>query len=260
LAEVKMPKGKITGQAVSRVTALQEIEAVPIREPDVAAALALQTSQRWEVQHFTESLPGDKGSLPIDIFRPNTRSQSPAVLFLYGALGLTQNYLPFLQYLVQQGFVMVVPHYFNPTGTVCARGSTSRTHFLPWLGSLIDVLGVMRTYPQIDSARIGVLGVSLGASLALSLGAQVPGLKAVVEFFGYIPRIALVSSMPPTMIVHGGWDKHVPVRSAITLALALKEKNIPCEMKIYPWERHVIRPLAFADAVKRAKDFLVEYL
>jgi dienelactone hydrolase len=237
----------------------REIQAAaPARELGTIPAAPL--SRDVAIHRSSESISSNHGPIPLDIFRPSTTTASPALLFLYGSFGLTPNYIPFIEHLAKRGYLVLVPHYFSRTGTIRARDNTYRFHFFPWLGSLIDAFGTVRSRPQVDSARIGLVGVSLGAALALSMGAQLPGIKAVVEFSGHIPAIAFLSSMPPTMIVHGGADKRVPVRPAINLAMTLKKRNIPCELVIYPGELHVIRQLVFGDAVRRATEFLAKYL
>jgi dienelactone hydrolase len=214
------------------------------------------TGPKKDVMHSVESISRDLGSIRVNIFRPAPGEKRAAVFFLHGAFGLIPSYLPFIYPLVRNGYLVFAPNYFSPTGTSLARMEASRENFFPWLGTAIDAFGNLRSRNEIDCSRIATAGTSLGASLALALGAQLPGVRAVVEFFGHVPKICLVSSMPPTFIVHGGSDRHVPVRTAVRLAVVLKERNVPCELNVYPYERHVLRPRFFREAMKRATEFL----
>ena len=228
--------------------------------PFVATILPPETRSNREITHSVGSVSSDLGPISVDIFRSSARVRSPAVFFLHGAFGLTPNYLPLIRYLAGRGYLVFAPNFFSRTGTSWAKVEVSRENFFPWLGILIDAFGNLRSHDEVDPRRIGMMGISLGASLALALAAQLPGVRAVVEFFGHVPRLCLISAMPPTMIVHGGSDRHVHPRDALRLAESLRARSIPCELNIFPLQRHVIRGPAFLEAVKRTAEFLDTHL
>ncbi len=53
--------------------------------------------------------------------------------------------------------------------------------------------------------------------------------------------------MPPVFMWHTFEDKSVPVRNSLEMALALKEKNVPFELHIYPDGRHGLGIVKCAD-------------
>jgi carboxymethylenebutenolidase len=207
-----------------------------------------------------DPLADTTGPVPFRIFRPAVTTRGPAIFFLHGANGLTPKYYPFIHHLTNCGYYIFAPLYFTPTGTLFAGRKAVGKHFFAWLGALIDAMFDLRSRAEVDSSRIGVAGISLGASLSLALAAQCSGIRAVADFFGEIPGISLVSLMPPTLVVHGAADRHVPVAKIFKLVHALRQQNTPCQLKIYPGERHVLRPVAFHHAMSQASAFFDLYV
>ena len=80
-----------------------------------------------------------------------------------------------------QGYAVFVVHYFERTGTVWADRDTTRTNFPNWMRTVGDAMTFTSQHAFVDANRIGLLGFSLGAYLALSVASVEPGVKAVVE-------------------------------------------------------------------------------
>ena len=78
-------------------------------------------------------------------------------------------------------------------------------HALAWVAARRDV----------DPDRIGVVGISLGAALGLTVAGTEPRVRALVDYFGPLPQGAIPSGawLPPTLILHGGADPIVPSRT-----------------------------------------------
>lgn len=223
----------------------------------------LKSPAGWSLNRSGRSanpLADTRGPIPFRIFRPAVTTRGPAIFFLHGANGLTLKYYPFINHLTNCGYYVFAPLYFTGTGTLFAGRKAANNHFFAWLGALIDAMFDLRSRAEVDSSRIGVIGISLGASLSLALAAQCSGIKAVVDFFGEIPAMSLVSLMPPTLVVHGAADGHVPVARIFKLVHALRQQNTPCQLKIYPGERHVLRPAAFHHAMSQASAFFDQYV
>lgn len=206
-------------------------------------------------------------SIPYDIFRPNTDRALGGVLLLHGADGMlspywAQRYQQLAQALAQAGFVVMLPHYFARTGTDWADRPTIVQNFLPWAETAAQAISELGKQPGVDSKRIGVVGVSLGASLANSLATQDSRIAAVVDCFGTLPEFVEqhASRFAPTLILHGEADAVVPVREATQLEAALKKHNVPYEIKLYPGQGHGFTGPALADAERRTLAFLEHYL
>ena len=165
--------------------------------------------------------------------------------------------------LAAQGFAVFVLHYFDRTGTtqVFDRPTIMR-NFPAWGKTVWDAISHVEQHAQVDKERIGVLGFSLGAYLALSVASVNARVKAVVEFFGGFPKEMkfFMRRLCPVLILHGDADATVPVQEAYDLQVLLEKKGIPYEMKIYPGAGHGFDNMVWRDAGTRALQFLRKFL
>jgi carboxymethylenebutenolidase len=129
--------------------------------------------------------------------------------------------------------------------------------------TLWDAISFVGAQPQVDRERIALLGFSLGAYLSLANSAIDPRVKAVVEFFGGMPKEMnlFMRRLCPVLILHGEADPTVPVEEAYRLQRLLVKKGIPYEMKIYPGAGHGFEDQTiWRDAGLKSLQFLQRYL
>jgi carboxymethylenebutenolidase len=206
----------------------------------------------------------ESGGKPIrlDAYLPETSEKAPAVIALYGSGGDVQGMHKYAALLAEQGFAVYVLHYFDRTGTQFADKQTIFKNFPAWMKTLWDAISFVDTQPAVDRARIALLGFSLGAYLSLSNAAIDGRVRAVVEFFGGLPREMklFMRRLCPTLILHGEADTTVPVDEAYQLRDLLEKKNIPYEIKVYPGADHGFDNEIWRDAGLRALHFLQKHL
>jgi len=205
------------------------------------------------------------GSKPIrlDAYLPDSTSKLPAVLALYGSGGGIEGMNEPASMLAEQGFAVFVLHYFDRTDTAQATDkATIFRHFPAWGKTVWDAIGHIAQHPQVDPDRIGLLGFSLGAYLALSVASVDSRVKVVVEFFGGLPKEMklFMRRLCPTLILHGEADPIIPIAEAYDLQQLLEKKNVAYEMKIYPGQGHVFDHETWRDAGMRSFRFLQKYL
>jgi carboxymethylenebutenolidase len=203
-------------------------------------------------------------NIRLDCFLPNVNGQRfPAVIGLHGSGGGQTGMADPASLLAGQGFAVYVLHYFDRTGTTEIDGlQTIFRHFPVWMKTLWDAVSFVARQPQVDPERVGLLGFSLGAYLALSASAIDSRIKAVVEFFGGMPKEMkfFARRLCPVLILHGDQDKTVPVEEAYHLQQMLEKKQIAYEMQIYPGVGHGFSGETWRDAGLRALAFLKKYL
>jgi len=202
-------------------------------------------------------------SIRLDAYLPEAPSAPlPAVLALHGAGGNVAGMEKYASALAAQGFVVYVLHYFDRTGTESADKPTILRNFPLWMKTLWDAISFVETQPRVDRERIALLGFSLGAYLSLANSAIDPRVKAVVEFFGGMPKEMnlFMRRLCPVLILHGEVDQTVPVQEAYQLQRLLEKKGIPYEIKIYAGEGHGFENEVWRDAGLRALHFLQKYV
>ena len=212
-------------------------------------------------QLFFES--GNK-NIRLDCFLPSANGQRfPAVIGLHGSGGGHASMAEPAGLLAGQGFAVYVLHYFDRTGTVELDGlQTIFRHYPAWMKTLWDAVSFVAVQPQVDPERIGLLGFSLGAYLSLSASTIDSRVKAVVDFFGGLPKEMkfFMRRLCPVLILHGEQDRTVPVAEAYHLQQLLEKKQIPYEMQIYPGVGHGFSGEVWRDAGMRTLTFLKKHL
>lgn len=203
-------------------------------------------------------------AIRLDCFLPSGNGKRfPAVIGLHGSGGGYFSMAEPAGLLAGQGFAVYVLHYFDRTGTTAVDGlATIARNYPAWMKTLWDAVSFVARQSQVDPNRIALLGFSLGAYLAVSEAAIDSRVRAVVEFFGGLPKEMKIfmRRLCPMLILHGAEDKTVPVAEAYHLQQVLEKKQIPYEMQIYPNVGHGFSGEVWRDAGLRTLAFLNKYL
>jgi carboxymethylenebutenolidase len=207
----------------------------------------------------------ESGNKPIrlDAYLSDATGKLPTVLALYGSGGGLAGMNEPATMLAEQGFAVFVLYYFDRTGTTYVTDKqTIFRNFPAWGKTVWDAVSHIEQHPQVDPDRIGLLGFSLGAYLALSVASVDPRVKAVVEFFGGLPKEMRIfmRRLCPVLILHGEADLTVPVQEAYDLQNLWEKKGIRYEIKIYPGAGHSFEDSVWRDAGLRTAQFLKKYL
>jgi carboxymethylenebutenolidase len=231
----------------------------------VALALNLLAGQNAPAEARTETFVSGGKAITAEWFSPASmpEAKSPAVLLLHGADGMTraETYRLGAQALAAAGFHVILIRYFERTGDTRANWSSLREDAPLWLETVRDALTYVRRHPDVDPDRMGVVGFSLGASLALAAAGEDARIKAVVDVFGPVPVGAEgTRHTPPVLILHGARDRVVPVENAHRIAALLKARGVPHEIKVYPDQGHGFHGPAQIDAAGRILAFLERHL
>lgn len=187
---------------------------------------------------------------------------APAVALLHGWGGNAQYMLPFARLLHQAGFAVLLLDARNH-GKSDADDFSSMVKFAE---DLEHGLAWLKARPEIDAARLGVLGHSVGAAAALLAASRRPCLRAVVSVASFahpaelmrqmmaayrIPywpvgwwvlryiekqinarydRIAPVTTIRhiacPVLLIHGEQDRTVPVEDAWAIYRSRADTNV----------------------------------
>jgi dienelactone hydrolase len=207
----------------------------------------------------------ESGGKPItlDCFVPAEAGERyPAVISLHGSGGGHATMSEPACLLAAQGFAVYILHYFDRTGTSYADKPTIFRNFAAWMGTLWDAVSHVAKQPAVDPERIGLLGFSLGAYLSLSAAGIDSRIKAVVEYFGGLPKEMrlFMRRFCPVLILHGEADPTVPVEEAYHLQRVLEKRSLPYEIKIYSGAGHGFTGEIWHDSTSRSVAFLKKYL
>jgi dienelactone hydrolase len=183
----------------------------------------------------------------------------PTLFLLHGNFGLVSPFgdqiQSFAKDLANKGYNTVVPQYYpddNPHLTDADPDSKVQI--------LTDAISTVTSYLEIDYNRIGLIGYSLGAAIAMTFISSKPSVKVKVlaDFFGFItPKIrSAIASFPPTIIFHNKNDSIVHVSNSEEIDRLLPS-TIEHQLIRYDeqWQQfnHVFQPNGSADIDSRSK-------
>jgi dienelactone hydrolase len=209
----------------------------------------------------------------VVVFRPKARGRHPVVVYLHGSSGLAETELGWARRLATRGFIVVVgcylapdpaayhpsTHFWIPCPDLPDAQHNTATATARAYRALLDVASAM---PDAKPGALGVVGVSLGAIVALTSTAE-PRVKAIVADSGY-GRHGAARVTAPVLLLGMDSDSHVQHGNVLNFELTMRAAHKHISSRYYPGEGHVVTlslaPLIAIDATTRASAFLHRHL
>lgn len=171
-----------------------------------------------------------------------TTTTHGAIIIGYGSDGMNTPWgkmiEEYAESLAAKGFSVLIPNYLTVTNTQAGPAvfPLIMEHRDDWEGALSDAIGHAKNLPQVDPARIGLLGFSLGGYLCIRLRAKV---KVLVEFFApAFDGMGAPGTLRHAQVHHGKADNLIPFADAETIAQKLKGEGASTELYPYPESGH----------------------
>lgn len=205
---------------------------------------------------------------------------APTILHTHGNAGHLAYHLAFVEWLADAGFNVFLFDY-RGYGRSTDAGRLVRSMLLADAHAALDHL---LTRPDVDPARIGLFGFSMGGVVGLNLAAERREFRAVVaaapfstwrgvasDYAGPLGPLLIPAGLDardaarnlgdrPLLIVHGSHDGVVSVRHAKIVAEAASSAGVPTRAFYQPGADHE-RLLTDHPEVQRAIEaFLAEHL
>jgi carboxymethylenebutenolidase len=218
-----------------------------------------------EIKDATDTFKSNNKDVTVERYEPKAEGKYPAIVVVHGSGGpgpMGGGFRGPAKQLAEKGFVVLYPYFFESTGWKPEKVSAGLADVRGWTQAVNDCVSYAAKLSNVDAKRIGVIGYSLGAFLALSAGGQNAQIAAVGEVYGNFPD-ALARSMrrtPPILILHGDMDNVVPVDNARKLEQFLKNRRAVYEVKIYAGAGHGFKDDDHKDATERTIAFFEKHL
>jgi len=186
-------------------------------------------------------------------------NRGPLLIMLHAAGGPdVARYRERAGHFAAHGYVVLSLHYFDATDSE----QISDNHYAAWEQAVRDLVDQCRKHPGWSDRKIGLIGFSLGAMVALAAGSQAVPVNAVAEWYGALPDPFLEKrkTMPPLLILHGEQDAVVQVANARQIVRLCQAEHWTCESHFYADQGHGFQGSAVDDAEKRTLDFFARKL
>lgn len=179
---------------------------------------------------------------------PQTKERRPTIIVIQEWWGLNEHVKDVAKRFAAEGYVAIAPDLYsrlqnevvpmsNPNRAGELMGSLKQEDGLSDLNATVAYLKAM---PEVDPARIGVIGFCMGGSYALMLPCVNKDIKAAVPFYGQVPNPdgLLQQLSAPVLYIYGEDDGWITKADVQRLATALKKYQKPGEIKTYPGAPH----------------------
>jgi len=221
--------------------------------------------------------------IPNILFRPHqatAENKVPALVWVHGGPGdqVYRGYVGFMQYLVNQGYVVLGVNYRGSSGYGKAFVTADdQKHGREPLQDCLEAKKYLASLPYVDGSRIGIIGASYGGYMVLSALAFHPDVFEVgVDAFGISNWLRTLKELPPQMasfrealyqeignpetqeemlraisplfhaekirkpllVIQGANDPRVPQVESDEIVQAVRKNNTPLEYILLPDEGH----------------------
>jgi carboxymethylenebutenolidase len=212
----------------------------------------------------------------IRIAAASDSTRHPAILLLHGRGGYPAGKEVYDRYagtLASHGYDVYAVQYYDATDERImespdrsVRQDRFQRRLRGWIATVRAGIGFVSRQPATDARKIGLIGFSNGALIAIGTAGLDRRVGAVVELYGAMPSAlsGTITRLPPTLILHGDADQVIGVEKAYALARFLEQRSIPHAIHIYPGADHGFdgdpaSPYA-QDALRRTVDFFGAHL
>jgi carboxymethylenebutenolidase len=208
--------------------------------------------------------------------RPKQSDRCPGLILIQEWWGLNDHIKGIAQRLAKEHFVVLAPDLYSRLGHVVTQNGAEAAKLSSALDpatTVTDLMGALRylrTLPEVDPARIGVIGFCIGGSFTLQLACRTREIRCAVPFYGEIPPNEEIEKLSaPILYIYGEEDGWIRKEEVQRLKEALKKFKKPGEVKTYAGAPHaffndsrreVYNPKAAKDAWKRTLAFFEKHL
>lgn len=177
------------------------------------------------------------------VARPAADGPHPTVIMIHEFWGLNIEMRDKADLLASAGYVVIAPDMFRGSSTNWIPRAIYQTLTTPQEQKNTDLDAVyawLEQQPEVNPARVAVIGFCFGGATSLRYSLWNPKLAATAIFYGSpIPDANQLKALPgPLLGVFGGADSSIPVAEVGAFETALIAAGIPSTITIYPDQPH----------------------
>ncbi|HUO03864.1 MAG TPA: dienelactone hydrolase family protein [Candidatus Binataceae bacterium] len=172
---------------------------------------------------------------------PEDNARHPGVIVIHEIFGLNNDIRRLTGKMADLGYVALAPHLYDRPGTRLLCIARTMMALSRGEGDAFTDLEAARVYlqqqPNVDPARIGVIGFCLGGGFALLFAVRAP-LQVAATFYGDVPKTADgLRGVCPVLGGYGERDRMFATNGR-RLEKLLTEMGIDHDIKVYDGAGH----------------------
>ncbi|XP_021773977.1 uncharacterized protein LOC110737934 [Chenopodium quinoa] len=158
---------------------------------------------------------------------------------------------------LEPGYKALIPDLYRGKVGLDAAEAQHLMEGLDWAGAIKDIEASVNWLKANGSQKVGVTGYCMGGALSIASAVLVPGIDAVVGFYGTpSPQLADPAQVKAPVQAHFGDLDNIAGFSDVETAKSLEEKlklsGVPNEVHIYPGSGHAFMNLS-PEGIERRK-------
>jgi carboxymethylenebutenolidase len=183
------------------------------------------------------TFPAAPGDASGALFIPDGTERGPGIVIIHEWWGVNDQIQSIAQKWASEGFVAIVPDLFHghvvPTTDVAgAEAAMKQLDFARALQEIAGAVAFLKEHPR-TNGKVAVTGYCMGGALTFATAAAVPGLAAVVPFYGLPPGGDWSRVDAPIQAHFASEDDWATVAGAKAIQDALAKHNHVMELHVY---------------------------
>ena len=230
-----------------RWTITSATAALALALPFILAHCASLQSRTEPLTYDAKSVSGPNSGAPLELWRPARAGPFPAVLVMHGCDGVTDHTRSWAGRLVGWGYAALIVDSFGPRNQRTVCGIKDFIQPAVRAQDAHNAAIYLRTLPDIQAERIGIVGFSHGGSTALwaAIAEGIPvdrggrPFQAAVAYYPTCSGGTIVSPFATdVLILIGKDDDWTPADLCIKTVAARANQARPPAIKVYPGAVH----------------------
>ena len=176
---------------------------------------------------------------------PKILASLPVLLVLHEWWGLNEHITGVAQRCAKEGYLALAPNLYSRQGYKVTRDPAEAAALMSELSSqailrdLNAAVRYLKSFDVVDPLRIGIIGFSMGGSLALTMATHNSDLKAAAIFYGKIPLLESIDALLCPLVYHyPGEDGWVTKQEVALLQQGLDKYGKTSTIYTYPEAHH----------------------
>jgi len=187
----------------------------------------------------------DDESIYAQLFRPAAKGRRPAMVLVHGFDGVSEAREGFwARELAALGMATLVVESFSARGVGTSLANQSSVSTAQGVRDAYAALGYLAAQAYVDPARIGIMGMSRGGSVAMRAVDRRkhgggPGFAASIALYpGCVAQYRNPQPGAPIQVLIGSRDDYTMIRTCADYLERMRAAGGAAELRIYPGARH----------------------